>query len=217
LLPASYVIRAKVVIRLTKNAESSVTPSPRRRLRRWPENSEDDRMASWIRKDPQGAETSSGEQPPPDSSGPRRGSRSGRRAHPLRLRPISREAAAGIGRALGKRRWDRGGHETGTILLATRAGRIVGCVSVQRKADFAYAGRLAVEPLERGGGIGRALMAQAEALARQMGADRLRVDVRLALAQNRAFFRSLGFAEGGHRRHPGFASPTYAELEKILI
>jgi len=106
---------------------------------------------------------------------------------------------------------------TGMILLATRAGRIVGCVSVQRKADFAYAGRLAVEPLERGGGIGRALMAQAEALARQMGADRLRVDVRLALAQNRAFFRSLGFAEGAHRCRPGFASRTYAELEKILI
>lgn len=106
---------------------------------------------------------------------------------------------------------------TGTILLAVRADRILGCVSVQRKADIAYAGRLAVEPMERGVGVGRALMAQAEVLARQAGAGRLRVDVRLKLRDNLAFFRALGFVEGAHRRHPGFASPTYAELEKTLI
>jgi len=48
--------------------------------------------------------------------------------------------------------------KTGTILLAERAGRILGCVSVRRKDDCAYAGRLAVEPMERGIGVGRALM-----------------------------------------------------------
>lgn len=106
---------------------------------------------------------------------------------------------------------------TGTILVATQAGRIAGCVSVRRKADFAYAGRLAVDPLDRGAGLGRALVARAEMLAREMGADRLRVDVRLALAENRAFFRALGFVEGFHRGHPGFIHPTYVELEKVLI
>jgi N-acetylglutamate synthase-like GNAT family acetyltransferase len=106
---------------------------------------------------------------------------------------------------------------TGTILVATQAGPIAGCVSVQRKADFAYAGRLAVDPLARSAGLGRALMAQAEVLAREMGADRLRVDVRLALTENRAFFRALGFVEGSHRRHAGFPHPTYVELEKTLI
>lgn len=105
----------------------------------------------------------------------------------------------------------------GTILLAERAGRILGCVSVQRKGDCAYAGRLAVEPMEQGIGVGRALLAAAEALARQMGSDRLRVDVRLKLRDNRAFFRALGFVEGAERCHPGFRSPTYIELEKALI
>ena len=107
--------------------------------------------------------------------------------------------------------------KAGTILLAERAGRILGCVSVRRKDDCAYAGRLAVEPMEQGMGVGRALLTAAEALARQMGMDRLRVDVRLKLTDNRAFFRALGFVEGAERCHPGFSRPTYVELEKILI
>jgi ribosomal protein S18 acetylase RimI-like enzyme len=105
----------------------------------------------------------------------------------------------------------------GTILVAVRDTGIAGCVAFQHKADFAYAGRLAVDPSARGMGVGRALMAEAEAMARQLGAGRLRADVRLALTENRAFFRALGFVEGGHRCHPGFSRPTYVELEKILI
>ena len=107
--------------------------------------------------------------------------------------------------------------KTGTILLAERASRILGCVSVRRKDDCAYAGRLAVEPMERGIGVGRALLTAAEAVARQMSTDRLRVDVRLKLRDNRAFFRALGFVEGAERCHPGFSTPTYVELEKTLI
>jgi N-acetylglutamate synthase-like GNAT family acetyltransferase len=102
------------------------------------------------------------------------------------------------------------------ILLAERAGRVLGCVSVRWKEDCAYAGRLAVEPMERGIGVGRALVAAAEAEARRMGMDRLRVDVRLKLRDNRAFFRALGFVEGAERCHAGFSQPTYVELEKML-
>jgi N-acetylglutamate synthase-like GNAT family acetyltransferase len=105
----------------------------------------------------------------------------------------------------------------GTTLVAMRGERMVGCVSVQRKGDFAYAGRLAVDPLDRGTGVGCALMAEAAALTRRLGLGRLRVDTRLALTENRAFFKALGFVEGAHRCHPGFTHPTYVELEKTLI
>jgi predicted N-acetyltransferase YhbS len=106
---------------------------------------------------------------------------------------------------------------SGTILLAVRGDRILGCVSVQRRPDHAYAGRLAVEPMERGAGLGRALLARAEILARELGAQRLRVDVRLKLHDSRAFFRAQGFREGTQRSHPGFSRPTYVELEKTLV
>jgi N-acetylglutamate synthase-like GNAT family acetyltransferase len=127
-----------------------------------------------------------------------------------KLRPDSSallETAETIGAAM----------KTGTILVAERAGLILGCVSVRRKDDCAYAGRLAVEPMARGIGVARALLAAVEALARQMGNDRLRVDVRLKLRDNRAFFRALGFRESAGRCHPGFSRPTYVEMEKILI
>ena len=106
---------------------------------------------------------------------------------------------------------------TGTVLVAVREGLIAGCVSVRRRGDSMYAGRLSVDATARGVGIGAALMADVERLARQSGAARVRVDVRLALTGNRAFFRRLGFAEGRRRCHPGFTSPTYVELEKILV
>lgn len=107
--------------------------------------------------------------------------------------------------------------ETEQVFVARRDGRIVGCVSVQQRGALAYARRLAVEPAEQGAGIGRALMAEAEGLARRLGLTRLGVETRLALTGNRAFFRALGFVEGAHHCHPGFAHPTYVELEKILI
>jgi N-acetylglutamate synthase-like GNAT family acetyltransferase len=105
----------------------------------------------------------------------------------------------------------------GRVLLAKVNGMAVGCVAVEGKGDCVYVGRLAVEPSARGRKLGLALMDAAETEARLMGGQRLRVDCRLALTENRSFFGALGFVEGAHRCHAGFAEPTYVELEKILI
>ena len=105
----------------------------------------------------------------------------------------------------------------GRVLLAKVDGMAVGCVAVEDKGDCIYVGRLAVEPSARGRKLGLALMDAAETEARLMGGKRLRLDCRLSLAENRAFFGALGFVEGAHRCHAGFAEPTYVELEKILI
>lgn len=158
------------------------------------------------------------------------------KSNPVEIRPARAEAAAAIAglihRAFGQYRGSlrpassalletaetiASAMTTGSILVALHGERIVGCVALQRKADSVYAGRLAVDPLGRGQGVGRTLMTEVEVQARLMGAPRLRVDVRLALEQNRAFFHALGFIEGTHRCHPGFASPTFVELEKTLI
>lgn len=105
----------------------------------------------------------------------------------------------------------------GRVLLARVDGMAVGCVAVEDKGDCVYIGRLAVEPAARGRKLGLALMDAAETEARLMGGTRLRLDCRLSLTENRAFFGALGFVEGAHRCHAGFAQPTYVELEKILI
>ena len=107
--------------------------------------------------------------------------------------------------------------QRGKVLLAKVEGIAVGCVAVEDRGEYAYVGRLAVEPSARGRKLGLALMDAAETEARLMGAQRLRADCRLSLAENRAFFQALGFVEGAHRCHAGFASPTYVELEKVLV
>ncbi len=107
--------------------------------------------------------------------------------------------------------------ETESVVVARRAGRVIGCVSVQQRPDIVFARRLAVEPGERGAGVGRALVAEAEEVARRLGISRLGVETRLALTENRAFFQALGFVERAQHCHAGFAYPTYVELQKTLI
>ena len=60
-------------------------------------------------------------------------------------------------------------------------------------------------------------MSEAERLAHSLGSPCLGVETLLAFVENRAFFRALGFMEGFHPSHPGFAYPTYVELEKTLV
>ncbi len=79
-----------------------------------------------------------------------------------------------------------------------------------------YCGRLAVRPDERGRGLARRLIAEAEHEARRRGLSRLDVRVRLELPDNLRLFLSCGFHETGRDAHPGFAIPTIALLEKRL-
>jgi ribosomal protein S18 acetylase RimI-like enzyme len=54
------------------------------------------------------------------------------------------------------------------LLLAYAGDRLVACCHVERHDGFAHFGMFAVSPAEQGGGIGRALLAEAE---RQVRAD----------------------------------------------
>ncbi len=79
-----------------------------------------------------------------------------------------------------------------------------------------YVGRLAVAPAWRGCGVARALLAAAEREAVRRNLPRLHLGTRLALAGNRRLFAACGFAEVAEHAHPGFAHPTWVELEKRL-
>jgi GNAT superfamily N-acetyltransferase len=101
--------------------------------------------------------------------------------------------------------------------VAERAGVAVGCLrwSLRDGGDL-YVGRVAVDPGEQGSGIGRALMAWAEAEARRRGCGALSVGVRVALPENLAYFQRMGFVVTGEHRHDGFEQPTWLSLRKDL-
>ncbi|GAA2148868.1 GNAT family N-acetyltransferase [Kitasatospora kazusensis] len=53
------------------------------------------------------------------------------------------------------------------LLMAERAGELLGCCLLERRETAAYFGMFSVRPEQQGGGLGRAVLARAEQLARE--------------------------------------------------
>lgn len=100
--------------------------------------------------------------------------------------------------------------------LAFRMGRLAGCVFCDPRADCLYVGKLAVDSRLLKQGIGRALMARAEAEARTLGMPALEVQTRIELAENHAAFAAMGFVRTGEMAHAGFDRPTSVTMRKAL-
>jgi tRNA (guanine37-N1)-methyltransferase len=91
----------------------------------------------------------------------------------------------------------------GTVLVAERAGRLVGSVRGEvRDEGVWYVGRLMVAPDLQGQGLGTALMDRIEALA-PPGTRVLRLVTGLQSEANLRFYRRRGYREVGRRSHPG--------------
>ena len=95
-------------------------------------------------------------------------------------------------------------------------GRLTGCIFLRPEANCLYVGKLAVLPSTQGKGIGRRLLAVAEATARDLGLAALRLDTRIELVDNHSTFAAWGFAKIAEKSHPGFARPTFIEMRKAL-
>lgn len=104
--------------------------------------------------------------------------------------------------------------EKGAAFRARRDGELVGCLFTETRPDRLYLGRLAVDPAQRGQGIGAALLAAAEAHARALNLSRLELGVRLVLLDNIRLFQRAGFKIIRQDSHPGFTEPTYHVMEK---
>lgn len=92
---------------------------------------------------------------------------------------------------------------TGAVLWVTKDGGL-------------YVSRLSVAPEWRGRGIAMRLLAAAEEAARAQDLPRVHLGTRLALEGNRRLFVRFGFREIAFHAHPGYASPTWVEMEKRL-
>jgi ribosomal protein S18 acetylase RimI-like enzyme len=101
-------------------------------------------------------------------------------------------------------------------MAAGAAGTLAGVILWAAKDGGLYLARLAIAPFHRRRGIARALVAAGEAEARRRGLPRLHLGARLALDGNRALFASCGFREVALHAHPGYAAPTWVEMEKDL-
>lgn len=108
------------------------------------------------------------------------------------------------------------------LLVAYRDGTPVGCVAVADEGDgLAYLGQLCVEPRLQASGLGRRLIAAAEARARDdFGATRIEMTVIDSRVELIAYYERRGYRATGERRDfPVVLDPPFfmTVLERPLI
>jgi putative acetyltransferase len=84
----------------------------------------------------------------------------------------------------------------GCVLLARRAGQVIGCVALRRfDEDTCEMKRLYVRSVGRGTGVGRELAMEIIQRAKEAGYKKMVLDTLESLTAARALYRSLGFHE----------------------
>ncbi|MCA1968293.1 MAG: GNAT family N-acetyltransferase [Rhizobium sp.] len=99
---------------------------------------------------------------------------------------------------------------------AVEKGQLVGCIFLKPEEATLYIGKLAVHPAAQGKGIGRLLLARAEATARELGLACLRLETRVELTENHRMFAAWGFGRTAEKRHAGYDRTTSIEMRKPL-
>lgn len=113
---------------------------------------------------------------------------------------------------------------TQVVVVAEASGAAVGCVQVSDKGKgLAYLGMLTVDPALQGSGLGRALIAEAERVAKdRFGADRMEMTVIVQRAELIDWYVRRGYALTGERRpfpatDPRFGLPKRNDLEFVVL
>lgn len=80
--------------------------------------------------------------------------------------------------------------------------RVAGYIGMWLVIDEGHITTIAVHPLHRGRGIGRQLLEAAEAIARERGALRITLEVRVSNTVAHSLYLKMGYADAGIR--PGY-------------
>ncbi len=109
------------------------------------------------------------------------------------------------------------------LLLATEGDTILGTVLLRRESDGLYLGMLAVQPRLQSIGLGRRLLAEAEARGRQeFGARRARMTVIEQRGDLIAWYERRGYARTGQTEpfpydNPRFGMPKRDDLRFVVL
>lgn len=112
---------------------------------------------------------------------------------------------------------------TEAIVLAERGGLLIGCVRITSLGDgVSSLGMLAVDPVRQGGGLGRHLIAEAEAHARRSGGLRMEMTVIVQRVELIAWYERRGYRLTGETRpfpatDPRFGVPRRSDLGFVVL
>ena len=93
----------------------------------------------------------------------------------------------------------------GRVVVVEADASVVGYMVAWPEADGYFIDNIAVDPAEQGRGLGRELMDHAERAARRHGLTALRLYTNVAMSENLALYRRLGFVETHRAIEQGFS------------
>lgn len=92
----------------------------------------------------------------------------------------------------------------GHVSIAESDGAIAGFVVLEARGDHLFVENVAVAPDFQGHGLGRYLIAHAEAEARRRGCPEIRLYTNEAMVENLRFYARLGFEESHRTVEDGY-------------
>lgn len=93
----------------------------------------------------------------------------------------------------------------------------VACALCKEAGDALYVAKIAVDHRQRGSGMARALIAEAEIIARQRNLNWLELQTRVELTENHKTFTALGFIKVAETAHAGYNHPTSITMRKRVL
>lgn len=111
----------------------------------------------------------------------------------------------------------------GRVVLAERGGVLEACAHIERQGDTCYFGMFSVHPTLQGGGIGHALLAECERIAREAwGCRALHMTVIRVRTELIAWYERRGYRPTGESRpfpygDPRFGLPKRDDLDFIVL
>jgi len=92
----------------------------------------------------------------------------------------------------------------GLVHVALCERRFAGYVVFYNEGDHVHLESVAVLPEQSGKGVGRALIAHVESVARSQGSRAVELYTNEAMVENLAMYPKLGYVEVQRKRHAGF-------------